>query len=274
MTSKWRLLDTDFVDPITGVTTVEAVGIARSKDLVPNTIIFWRPNTRFVCLGYFQYVRDEVHADTCEKLDVKIARRILGGGMGYVDQNQLLYDVIMGSEYVVTPVASCIERMYKYVLSGVINGLWELGFSDVVLMPNYNSAIWLNGKKVSGNCATSLTGAQIVGGSLLVDFDFEMLSKVSKNPYKNLKPGITSLEDGLTCINKESKKPFSLEDVKIAVIKGFEKALNIELKQGSLVKEEKELIKELKPKFSSKEWIYHMDIKSKKLVPYTKAGEK
>ncbi len=184
MTNEWRLLDSDLVDPITGVATVEAVGIARSKNLVPNTIIFWRPKTRFVCLGYFQYVKDEVYPEICEKLGVKIARRILGGGMGYVDQNQLLYDVVMGSEYKVTPVASSIERMYKHVLSGVIQGLRELGFTDVLLMPDYNSAIWLNGKKVSGNCATSLTGAQIVGGSLLVDFDFEMLEKVSRNPYK------------------------------------------------------------------------------------------
>lgn len=273
MTNEWRLLDSDLVDPITGVATVEAVGIARSKNLVPNTIIFWRPKTRFVCLGYFQYVKDEVYPEICEKLGVKIARRILGGGMGYVDQNQLLYDVVMGSEYKVTPVASSIERMYKHVLSGVIQGLRELGFTDVLLMPDYNSAIWLNGKKVSGNCATSLTGAQIVGGSLLVDFDFEMLEKVSRNPYKSLKSGITSLEEGLTCINRESKKNVSLKNVKVAVKTGFEKALNIKLKHGALIKEEEDLINELEPKFSSKEWTYHMDIKSQKLMPYPETGE-
>jgi lipoate-protein ligase A len=256
------------VDPVTGVATVEAVGIARSKNLVPNTVIFWRPTTPFVCLGYFQLVKEEVYADICEKLGIKIVRRILGGGTGYVDSNQLLYDVVIGTDHPLIPTSSNIERMYKYALRGVIQGLRELGLNDVVLMPDYNNAIWVNGKKVSGNSATGLTGAQIVGGSLLVDFDFETLSQVFRNPYKNLKPGINAIEEGLTCINRELSRRVELPKVKKAVRTGFEQALNIELRKKSLTRKETKLVKELEPKFASKEWTYNMDNKTEKLMPY------
>jgi lipoate-protein ligase A len=223
-------------------------------------------------LGYFQLVREEVFADVCEKKGIKIVRRILGGGTGYVDSKQLLYDVIMGSEHIMTPIASNINRLYKYVLSGVVQGLREMGFKDVKLMPDFNSAIWLNGKKVSGTAATGLSGAQIVGGSLLVDFDFEALSQVFRNPYKNLKPGINSLEEGLTCINRELPKRIELREVKKAVQTGFEKALKIRLEKGRFTKQETRLIQELVPKFEKREWTYSMDLKADKLMPYDRIG--
>jgi len=264
----WRIVDSDLVEPVKGVATVEAVGIARARNIVPNTIIFWRPTTPFVCLGYFQLVREEVFEDVCEKKDIKIVRRILGGGTGYVDSKQILYDIILGSEHIMTPLASNINRLYKYVLSGVMQGLRELGFKKVELMPDFNSAIWLNGKKVSGNAATSLSGAQIVGGSLLVDFDFEALSQVFRNPYKNLKAGINSLEEGLTCINRESPQRIELPKVKEAVKTGFEKALEIKLENGKFTKQETKLLQELVPKFEKREWTYGMDLKAAKLMPY------
>lgn len=267
---EWRIIDSDLVEPVKGVATVEAVGIARSKNICPNTIIFWRPTTPFVCLGYFQLVREEVFADVCDKRGIQIVRRILGGGTGYVDSKQLLYDVVMESEHTMTPIASNIDRMYKYVLGGVMQGLREMGFRDVELMPGFNSAIWLNGKKVSGNAATGLSGAQIVGGSLLVDFDFEALSQVFRNPFKNLKLGINTLEEGLTCINRELTKRKEMPEVKEAVKTGFEKALKIKLKNGRFTKHESKLIQELVPKFEKREWTYSMDLKAEKLMPYDK----
>jgi lipoate-protein ligase A len=268
LTAEWRLIINDLVEPITGVATIEAVGIARSKNLVPNTIIFWRPKTPFICLGYFQRVKDEIYPEVCEKMGIKVARRILGGGTGYVDTNQLLYDVVTNSEHPLTFTTGNIERMYKHALIGVIQGLKELGFEDVVLKPDYNSAIWLNGKKVSGNSATGLSGSQIVGGSLLLELDYEALAKTFRNPFKNLKAGINTLSEGITAINLERKDKVTLDQVKAAVKVGFEKALNIKLTQGIFVKEELELIEQLKPKFASHEWTYHMDIKSSKILPY------
>jgi lipoate-protein ligase A len=268
LAKKWRLIDADLVNPITGVAMVEAVSIARSKKLVPDTLILWRPNTSFVCLGYFQLVREEVYADVCDRLGITIARRILGGGAGYCDQNQILYDAIMGANRIMTPTSSNIERMYRYVLQGVVKGLAELGFDDVMLMPDYNFAIWVNGRKISGNSSTGLNGAQVVGGSLVVEFDYDGLLKVVKNPFKALKAGIESIGEGLTSINRELKRKVEMFEVKDALKKGFEQALKIELTRGTLIDEELELIKELEPKFSSKDWTYSMDIKHDKLMPY------
>ncbi len=267
MVGNWRIIDADLVDPITGVATVEAISKARSQDLVTDTIILWRPVNPFVCLGYFQLAREEVYADACEKLDVKIARRILGGGTGYCDQNQILYDVILGADHAMVPTSKNIEALYTYVLRGVVRGIKQLGLDDVQLMPDYNFAIWVNGKKVSGNAATGLAGAQIVGGSLLIDFDYDMLMKIFRNPFKALKPGINYIEEGLTYINRELPKRVEINGAKVALKKGFEAALNIKLIYGSLIDEEVQLLKSLEPKFLSRDWTYLMDIKYGKLMP-------
>ena len=59
----------------------------------------------------------------------------------------------------------------------------------------------------------------------------------------------------LTSVKQELNKNFSTQDIYQALIKGFEKALNIQLFEAELTNYEKKLVKKIKKgRFSSEEW--------------------
>ena len=59
----------------------------------------------------------------------------------------------------------------------------------------------------------------------------------------------------LTSVKQELNSNFSTQDVYQALIKGFEKALNIQLFEAELTNYEKKLVKKIKKgRFSSEEW--------------------
>jgi lipoate-protein ligase A len=47
-----------------------------------------------VYLGYHQYVEDEIHEDYCAANGIQVVRRVLGGGRGFCDEDQILFSVI------------------------------------------------------------------------------------------------------------------------------------------------------------------------------------
>ena len=60
MAERWRLLDTGLHDAFYNMALDEAIAIARSKQLVPNTLRFFRWDPSAISIGYFQSMEDEV----------------------------------------------------------------------------------------------------------------------------------------------------------------------------------------------------------------------
>lgn len=226
------------------------VGSARA----PETIFFWRVRLPVVYLGYHQCVEEEVHADYCADNNIGIVRRILGGGCGFCDRDQILYSII-GREEGIIP--RDIQDAYRKVLGGVVNALTALGVSDAEIEPSRN-AVYTQGRKISGNAQGRLDGAVLVNGSLLLDFDFEMMDRVLKNPTKNLRP-VASARNGMITLRQMGIT--DVETVKKALKEGFEEVLGINSCDGDLTDSEKELAAVLMDRYLRHEWIYKMDNK-------------
>lgn len=259
----WRLLDIGIVDGPTSASIFEAVGIKCSKEASPSTIIFWRVNPPCVYLGYHQFVKREVNLENCEKLGVKIVRRILGGGCVYCDKNQLLYSVVVNIKH--SDIPCKMGNAYKRILKGVVLALKRLGLKEVYYEVKFN-AVTVNGKKISGNAGLLDNNLILVNGSLLLDFDYKTMSEVLLNPTKNLPGNPKKPEDGLTHLKRELNKKVNFREVKKALKKGFEEALNTKLEKSNLTSSELHLALELKPKYLSKEWTFLMDLKYRSLV--------
>ncbi len=259
----WRLLDVGIVDGPTGTSIFEAVGIKCSRGVSPNTIIFWRVNPPCVYLGYHQLVEKEVNLENCEKLGIKVVRRILGGGCVYCDKNQLLYSIIVNTRRSNIPCR--MENAYKKILGGVVLALKKLGLEEVYYEEKLNAVV-ANGKKISGNAGLLDSNLIIVNGSFLLDFDYKSMSKLLLNPTKNLPGNPKKPEDGLTHLKRELNREVNFQEVKKALKEGFEEALNIKLRKGSLTNSELYLASKLKPKYLSREWIFLMDLKHKNMV--------
>ncbi len=249
----WRFLDIDKIDGIYSAALFESIGIHVGSGSAPETILFWRVQSPVVYLGYHQCVEDEVNADFCNENNIKIVRRILGGGCGFCDENQILYSVI-GREGGVIP--HDIQDAYRKVLGGVVIALENLGEASEI-EPARN-AVYSRGRKISGNAQGRFDGAVLINGSLLLDFDFELMDRVLKNPTKNLRP-VDSAKDGMITLKEIGLR--DLEPVKITLRNGFEKALGISSKMSELTKSEIELSTELLEKYQKHDWTYKMDIK-------------
>lgn len=249
----WRILDLDKIDGFYSAAIFESIARHVGSTGAPETLLFWRVRSPVVYLGYHQCVEDEVHADFCSSRDIGIVRRILGGGCGFCDEDQVLYSVI-GREEGIIP--RDIQDAYRKVLGGVVNALTELGAGGEI-EPARN-AVYTQGRKISGNAQGRLDGAVLVNGSLLLDFDFELMDKVLKNPTKNLRP-VASAREGMITLKQIGIT--DIDTVKKALKQGFEEVLGINSFEGELTDSENELATVLMDKYTMNDWIYKMDNK-------------
>jgi len=250
---RWRFIDIENIDGSKSAALFESIAKHVGANVSPETIFFWRVRSPVVYLGYHQCVQDEINIDHCINHDIAIVRRILGGGCGFCDEKQVLFSVI-GKEGDIIPTD--IRAAYRKVLGGVVNALITLG-AEGEIEPVRN-AVYSKGKKISGNAQGRLDGAVLINGSLLLDFDFELMDRVLRNPTKNLFP-VAAAREGMITLNDLGITDIDL--VKKALRDGFEKALGISTYEGTPDDSEFKTADQLLDKYLSHDWTYRMDIK-------------
>jgi len=187
-----------------------------------------------------------------------MVRRVLGGGCGYCDEDQILFSVIASEGGGTVPAD--IQGAYSRVLGGLIKTLRALGF-DGKLEPARN-AVYSMGRKISGNAQGRFDGAVLVNGSFLLDFGFDEMDRVLKNPTMNLSEGVERARDGMITLSELlDGTGYDIDHVKGALKRGFEDALGIGARCSVLTDSEIELTQRLSEKHRSRDWIYRMDDK-------------
>ncbi len=249
----WRFLDLDKIDGFYSAALFESISRQVGAGLSPETILFWRVRSPVVYLGYHQCVEDEVNTEFCTESGIGVVRRILGGGCGFCNEDQILYSVIGREE---GTIPRDIQDAYKKVLGGVVKALDDLGVGGEI-EPARN-AVYSQGKKISGNAQGRLDGAVLVNGSLLMDFDFDLMDRVLKNPTKSLRP-VASARDGMTSLQELGVT--DIGNVKILLRQGFENALGICSHDGNLTAGEIKGSNRLLQKYLRHDWLYRMDIR-------------
>ena len=257
----WRFIDTDKIDGYYSAGLFESIAKHVGSGEVDNTILFWRVQTPAVYLGYHQYVEDEIHEEYCAANGIQIIKRVLGGGCGFCDDDQILFSVIARENDGAVP--SDIQGAYSCVLAGLTNTLDLLGF-DGELEPTRN-AVYSMGRKMSGNAQGRFDGAVLVNGSFLPDFGFDEMDRVLKNPTMNLAEGVEQARDGMIALSELlGGAGYDIDHVKGVLKRGFEDALGVEARRSVLTGEEIELAQSLSEKHRSRDWIYRMDDKRRR----------
>jgi len=256
---KWRFIDLDQTDNVLAATIFDSIMKAIGKGMVDNTILFWRPSKPAIYIGYHQLVYEDIHVDTCKEKGIPIIRRILGGGTGYSDKDQIIYNIIFREDTPKIPHGP--RNVYKFILGGVVEALHNLGINDVSI-DEKRFGVYANGKKISGSGQLTSQGVVNVGGSFLIDFNFKAMGELLRDPVKNLKEGIKKPEDGMTCLKKEIEG-ITIDKAKTALRKGFEKILG-RAYNGTLSEYELKLAEKLRKKYMEEEWIFRADIRKKR----------
>ncbi len=254
MVEEWRLLDTGLHDAFYNMALDEAIATARSRNLVPNTVRFYRWEPSAVSIGYFQSMNDEVNIAACEERGINYIRRITGGGAVYHDRDgELTYSIIMNEDHELIP--RDIQKSYQTICSGLVSGLKFLGLPAEFKPIN---DIIVGGKKISGNAQTRRLGVVHQHGTILRKVDPALMFTVLNVPSEKIRDKlIKSTEERVTSINRTLGREVSFEELKEALIRGFEESFKIRLVLGETLNFEKRLASKLKvEKYATKEWNF------------------
>jgi lipoate-protein ligase A len=258
--SVWRLLKLETRDAFTNMAIDEAILTARIAGKVPNTLRFYRWEPSAVSIGRFQDLFNEVHVENCRKHGVDIVRRITGGGAVYHDQDgEITYSVVVDGKDL-----GCAEMdmvyAYKAICGGLIEAVKTLGTNaefnptDPKQCPN----ITIKGKKISGSAQSYRRGVLLQHGTFLVDIDHEKMFTFLKAPWtKTLLDLLEISKKKLTSAKQELESRVSMEEAYQALVRGFEKALKIQLAEEELTSYERKLAERLrKTKFATENWNF------------------
>jgi len=248
--SEWRLLPLRTDDAFTSMAIDEALLKLNAGCKSPNTIRFWRWQPSTVSIGCFQSVEREVDLEVARRYGVDVVRRITGGGAVFHDHDgELTYSVVCRQG----DVPDDIIESYMLICGGLVRGFGNLGFRAEFKPVN---DVHANGKKISGSAQTRRWGSVLQHGTVLISPDirkmFELL-KVSREKISD--KFIASVYERVTTVEREIGRKPTFEEVREAMIAGFEDSLNVKLHEGGLTDEELELTKKLRPKYASDEWL-------------------
>ncbi len=197
-------------------------------------------NAPAVIVGVNQNALQEVNLAFTKENDIKIVRRLTGGGAVYHDLGNLCYTIIAPYEEK--------EDAYEKFTTPVIEYLRELGVNAEFSGRN---DILVDGKKISGNAKTVYNDRVLVHGTLLFDSDVFALEKALKpNKLKMQSKGIKSVRSRVTTL-KEQLNGMSLEEFKKGLTDKFlQFAIPYEFSENDLIAIEK-LVNN---KYSLDEW--------------------
>jgi lipoate-protein ligase A len=257
-----RFLDLGAVEPVATQAIYEAVATARKEGAVPDTLIICWPRKPLACIGYFQEVDKELDVKYCKEKKIPIVRRILGGGAVYLDSNQLFYQIIGERGDKIMPLD--VEAIFRKLLAAPVRTYEEMGI-PVAYKPVND--IEVEGRKISGNGAGQVDGISILTGNIILDFDYDEMTKILKVPDEKFRDKLTkSLRERLTTVKRELGFVPPRQDLKRSLVKHFQETLRVEFASGSLTKEEESLLRKLlKEKYLSKKWTYENSNRHKAL---------
>jgi lipoate-protein ligase A len=255
--NKWRLIPIETNNGFLNMALDEAILTNVAKGISPNTIRFYKWNPSTVSIGRHQSLSAEVDMDMINKLNFNVVRRITGGGAVFHDRfREITYSIICPISFLKKHKAYSILEQFELIENGIINGLIDYGLKPekgVIHCP----AIFLDGKKFSGNAQVRRKNYILQHGTILLEIDPNLMYSVLKAPY-NLSKSKMVKSVYAKCVGiKEKLKKYEEADFLKSLKKGFETTLKIELKEDRYNNEELQLAEKLVlKKYSNHKWLH------------------
>ncbi len=205
----------------------------------------WR-NEPSVIIGKNQNTLEEINQAFIDKSNIKVARRVSGGGAVYHDFGNLNFTFIIN-------VDNPGEVNYKKFVQPVIDALAQMG---VRAQASGRNDILINGLKISGNAQRMANKKVMHHGTLLYDVNIEnLVQALHVVPDKYISNGVKSVRARVTNIKEHLPESTDIFD--------FWNSLHFFLsnqgKDKEIVLNEKEIAMiefEAMNRFATWDWIY------------------
>jgi len=244
-----RLLDLKLQPPVRSQTIYHAVAYALDENS-PDTIILVAPTDPYVCIGFHQELEKEVDVEYCRAHGLPIYRREVGGGAVYLDQNQVFAQWIFHHGQLPADLG---ERFALYV-KPLVQTYKALG-----IPANYRpiNDVHVQGKKIGGTGAAQIGQAEVVVGSLMFDFNFELMAQVLKVSSEKMRDKIfQSLNEYMTTMTRQLGKRPDRDAVVKVYLEECQAALDREIVPGTLTAKELAFAEQLDRQFATDEWLH------------------
>ncbi|WP_298648053.1 lipoate--protein ligase family protein [uncultured Proteiniphilum sp.] len=233
--------------------TSPAFNLAAEEHLFSKTgedFLFLYINEPSVIIGSNQAVLNEVDQDFCIEHDIRIVRRLSGGGAVYHDTGNLNYSFIHGK------TGAPLSARF---LDPVVEVLHVL---DIPVEIRKRKDLWLEGYKISGTASHLSRGRELHHGTLLYDTDLQMLLKaLSAEKRDMVRKATASVPSPVKNIRSYLKTRGSSPEPE-QFFRQFARQMGLLLGTnhvGTFCDEEKGRIEELRrDKYAQRSWNYRM----------------
>jgi len=207
--------------------------------------LLWQ-NDNAVIVGKHQNTIEEINQEYVRENDIKVVRRLSGGGAVYHDLGNLNFTFIVndhGQE----------QFDFQTFTRPLVEALKTLGVNAEF---NSRNDIAIDGKKFSGNSQYAKRGRILHHGTILFNSNLATIQSALKVKNDKIESkGIKSVKSRVTNIATYLDEGYTLDDFKTALLKAmFE---NDNLETITLLEEEIQAIEQLKTeKYATWDWNY------------------
>jgi lipoate-protein ligase A len=231
----------------------------------PNILRFyqWKPST--ATIGRHQSLSAEIDLKFAHEHGIDVVRRISGGGaVLHAEHDEITYSVICKlSDLPALPQSSriyddSIPGRYQCILESLATGLESIGIR-VDTGKIHCPALFMEGKKFSGNAQAISRGILLQHGTILLRVNPEFMYHVLKAPegvsYTKMIQSVRTKVTGLLTENKD-EGTVDVNRIIGSLKNGFERILKISIQEQAISIAEMEKIRELATKrYATRSWL-------------------
>ena len=211
-------------------------------------VVLQRSAHTYFCLGMFSPLED-LDLEFVRRRGVPLFRRAIGGGTVLLDREQLFYHVVVPRDSELAPVRT--STLYRRFLKPVIQTYGELG-----VKATYRPAsdIVAEGRKVSGNGAGVVGDCLVLSGSMLLDFNFELMAGALNLPAHLRQRALELMRERLGTLRMMVEE-VDVHEVQEVLAGRFEDLFG-GLEVGRLSLELLREMRRIEPRYTSHEWLH------------------
>ena len=255
MIEEWRL----FKNASRPVSTAEGLAV---DDTLPQTVANHRSPPVLhlysfipsVIVGKYQDIEAALKLDRCRAHGIEYNRRTTGGGTVMMGPEIVALGLGIGVDY--PGLGGGMGGVFESMARVLGSALSKLGIRSSFRPKN---DLEINGKKIAGLSAASETGRSLLfHTSLLVDFDFHLLTEILNTPLIKLSDkGYSCFSERLTTVRRETREKIPVETVMNAIEQSFEECFGIRFREDRPDSWEKNKIRHyIHHRYTSRDWIF------------------
>lgn len=208
-------------------------------------LMLWQ-NSNTIVVGKYQNTAEEINQAYVEAHNVRVARRLSGGGAVYHDDGNLNYTLIVDQ-------GNLAEFNFRAFVQPVLRVLDSFGIHGEF---NGRNDLLINGKKFSGSSQYAKQGRLMHHGCIMLDSNLAAVKDALRvRDAKFQSKGVKSVASRVTTINANTCQAITMEAFKSALMR--EISANGDIQLYRLTAEDLAAIQKLRDeKYATWEWNY------------------